>query len=152
MVKTQLSKELLEERISKLDAEIKQKETERTMLRDELYNYDVANMVKKIIGKYVILPGFYSTEEADDIKSEYRVFKVDKLGSWCGGNCGYFKVSHFVYVDHWGKCVRFLEAEDLKHYKIADVAACKILTDAQAKKEYEKINKFIQKEFDKIRK
>lgn len=148
-----LTKEQLEERISKLDAEIEQKETERRMLHDELYNYDVADKVKKIIGKYVMLPGFYSTEEkADDIKSDYRVFKVDKLDGWLGGNCGYFKVSQFVYVDHCDRCVRFLEAEDLKHYKIADIAACKILTDAQAKKEYEKINKFIQKEFDKIRK
>lgn len=152
-----LTEEQLEKRIDELDTEIKQKEAERMTLRDELYHYGAAKIVDKVIGKYVKLPGYYSTEDFDDdMKSEYRIFRINKLIRWCGGGSGYFKISNFVYVstgfEHSDKCVRFLDSDDLKNYKISDVSACKILTDAQAKKEYEKINKFIQKEFDKIRK
>ena len=124
-------------------------------IRSKLYTakYDV--WLKPYIGHWVKLNGMSSMDETEKPARAYRIFHIDGAKDYVGGNSVYFKISNlvlFVSDKESGEYdVRFGDyAAD--SYRVNDFTCLKILTDAQAVKEIEKIQSFVSKQFDKATK
>lgn len=133
----------------------KKEEIERQLneVRTKLYEQGVSEKVNPYVNKWVKIPGTMSTDEYVDIKKQYRIFHIDGIDQWIGGDCIYFKISDLVTVTHRKEdneeCIKF-GGYSLDSYRVENIANLTILTEKQVCKELDKINKIVNKRTEKI--
>lgn len=133
----------------------KKEEIERQLneVRTKLYEQGVSEKVNPYVNKWVKIPGTMSTDEYVDIKKQYRIFHIDGIDQWIGGDCIYFKISDLITVTHRKEdneeCIKF-GGYSLDSYRVENIANLTILTEKQVCKELDKINKIVNKRTEKI--
>ena len=147
----------LQARFEKLTARKTEIERQLNEVRTKLYEQGVSEKVNPYIHKWVKIPGTMSTDEYENEKEcpQYRIFYVEGLKSWMGGDCVYLKISNLITFTQSKPdkeiAVKFGSVYDrLNEYRIDDINHLKVLTKEQAEKELTKISTLMFKNFAKI--
>lgn len=137
------------------DLTAKKDEIEKKLndVRSKLYDAHATEKVNPYINKWVKIPGTMSTDEYCDIKKQYRIFHIDGIDQWIGGDCVYFKISDLVTVirrkEDNEECIKF-GGYQLDSYRIDNIANLTVLSERQVCKELDKINRIVNKRTEKI--
>ena len=145
----------LQARFEKLTARKTEIERQLNEVRTKLYEQGVSEKVNPYIHKWVKIPGTMSTDEYENEKErpQYRIFYVEGLKSWMGGDCVYLKISNLITFTQSKPdkeiTVKF-GGYNLNEYRIDDINHLKILTKEQADRELLKISTLMFRNFAKV--
>lgn len=121
----------------------------------KLYEKGVSEKMNPYIHKWVKIPGTMSTDEYENEKErpQYRIFYIEGVDSWMGGDCVYLKISNLVTFTQSKPdkeiTVKF-GGYNLNEYRIDDINRLKVLTKEQAERELTKISTLMFKNFAKV--
>lgn len=143
----------LQKQFEDLTAKKEEIEKKLNVVRSKLYDVHAAKTVNPYVNKWVKIPGTMSTDEYGDIKKQYRIFYIDGIDQWIGGDCVYFKISDLVTVtqrkEDNEESIKF-GGYSLGSYRVENIANLTILSEKQVCKELDKINKIVGKRTEKI--
>lgn len=153
-----LSIEELDAKLLECDAQIAELYNQRRHINNFLYDKGKYEEVKHLIGKYIIMPGYYAWDSEIPLEADYILCKVEELKQPVSCNAAYFKLSHFIHVKHAEATyddeklnIAFLKDDELDNYEIHDINKCIVLTDEEYNQKLEKIKEEFSKEFEKLK-
>ena len=151
----EMSLEELDAKLLECDANISDLYKVRRNIVNIQYEKSWFKKVEPLIGKYIIIPGYYALDGMVSLDEDYIICKVENLKQPVSSNSAYFKISHYIHVKHTAAsyddeklCVTFLTDDELESYEIHDVDKCTVLTDEEYKQKIKAIKTELDKEFE----
>lgn len=129
-------------RLKEIDEEIKKLKAERDSIRDSIKLDYINGQLARVMGKWVMIPGFNQLEEDHGFKC-FRLARVSEVVDWLGENSYVLKMSSLVYIGHSDKAdrfnyisqsVMFPTMEDRCEHKIGDLSLVKVISTKKATK------------------
>ena len=152
-----LSIEELDAKLLECDAQIAELYNQRRHINNFLYDKGKYEEVKHLIGKYIIMPGYYAWDGNVPLEADYILCKVEDLKQPVSCSAAYFKLSHFIHVKHDAASydneklsIVFLKDDNLDNYEIHEIDKCTVLTEEEYKQKIENIKSELNKEFEKL--
>lgn len=145
----------LQVQFNKLKAMKEEVERQLNDVRTKMYEKGVSEKMNPYIHKWVKIPGTMSTDEYENEQErpQYRIFYIDGLNSWMGGDCVYLKISNLVTFTQSKPdkemTVKF-GGDNLNEYRIDDINHLAVLTKEQVDNELLKVYDLTKKNFAKI--
>ncbi|MBO7079754.1 MAG: hypothetical protein J6W64_08110 [Bacilli bacterium] len=153
-----LSIEELDAKLLECDANISDLYKERRNILNIQYEKGCFKNVEHLIGKYIIMPGYYSWDSEISLEDDYILCKVEELKQPVSSSEAYFKLSNFIHVKHIVASyevekfsIAFLKDDELDNYEIHDIDKCTVLTDEEYNQKLEKIKEEFNEEFEKLK-
>lgn len=153
----EMSLEELDAKLLECDANISDLYKQRRNIVNVQYEKGCFKKVEHLIGKYIIMPGYYAWDDEIPLEADYILCKVEELKQPVSSNSAYFKTSHFIHVKHIVASyeveklsVAFLKDDDLDSYEIQDIDKCTVLSEEEYKQKIETIKSELNKEFEKL--
>lgn len=150
-----LSIEELDAKLLECDANISDLYKERRNILNVQYEKGCFKNVKHLIGKYIIMPGYYSWDGEIPLEADFILCKVEELKQPVSSNAAYFKLSDFIHVKHIAASydceklsIAFLKDDELDNYEIHDIDKCTVLSEEEYNQKLEKIKEEFDKEFE----
>lgn len=150
-----LSIEELDAKLLECDANISDLYKERRNILNVQYEKGCFKNVEHLIGKYIIMPGYYSWDGEIPLEADFILCKVEELKQPVSSNAAYFKLNDFIHVKHIAASydceklsIAFLKDDELANYEIHDIDKCTVLTDEEYNQKLEKIKEEFDKEFE----
>lgn len=152
-----MSLEELDAKLLECDANISDLYKERRNIVNIQYEKGYFKKVEHLIGKYIIMPGYYAWDDEVPLEADYILCKVEKLKQPVSSNSAYFIISHYIHVKHAEAsyddekiCVTFLTDDELNGYEIHNIDKCTVLTEEEYKQKIATIKTELNKEFEKL--
>ena len=129
-------------RLKEIDEEIEKLKAERNSIRDSIKLDYINGQLARVMGKWVMIPGFNQLEEDHGFKC-FRLARVSEVVDWLGENSYVLKMSSLVYIGHSDKddrfnyisqSVMFPTMEDRCEHKIGDLSLVKVISAKKANK------------------
>ena len=150
-----MSLEELDAKLLECDANISDLYKVRRNIVNIQYEKGWCKKVEHLIGKYVIIPGYYAWDGMVSLDEDYIICKIENLKQPVSSNSAYFKISHYIHVKHTAAsyddeklCVTFIRDDDLESYEIQDVDKCTVLSEEEYKQKIKAIKIELDKEFE----
>lgn len=152
-----LSIEELNAKLLECEAQIAELYNQKRHINNFLYDKGKYEEVKHLIGKYIIMPGYYAWDSEMPLEADYILCKVEELKQPVSCNAAYFKLSHFIHVESIGASykveklsINFLKDDELDSYEIQDIDRCTVLTEEEYNQKIAAIKIELNKEFEKL--
>lgn len=153
-----MSLEELDAKLLECDANISDLYKVRRNIVNVQYEKGWFKKVEHLIGKYIIMPGYYSWDNEIPLESDYILCKVEELKQPVSSSEAYFKLSDFIHVKHIVTSydseklsIAFLKDDELDSYEIHDIDKCTVLSEEEYNQKLEKIKEEFDKEFEKLK-
>lgn len=153
-----MSLEELDAKLLECDANISDLYKERRNIVNMQYEKGYFKNVEHLIGKYIIMPGYYAWDGNVPLEADYILCKVEKLKRPVSSNSAYFIISHYIHIKHNAAsyddeklCVTFLADDELEGYEIHDIDKCTVLSEEEYNQKLETIKAELDKEFEKLK-
>lgn len=153
-----LSIEELDAKLLECDANISDLYKERRNILNIQYEKGCFKNVEHLIGKYIIMPGYYSWDSENPLEADYILCKVEGIKQPVSSSAAYFKLSHFIHVKHIVASyeiekltIAFLKDDELDNYEIHDIDKCTVLSEEEYNQKLEKIKEEFDNEFEKLK-
>lgn len=151
----EMSLEELDAKLLECDANISDLYKVRRNIVNMQYEKGWHKKVEHLIGKYVIIPGYYALDGMVPLDADYIICKIENLKQPVSSNSAYFKISHYIHVKHTAAsyddeklCVTFLADDELEGYEIHDIDKCTVLSEEEYKQKIKAIKTELDKEFE----
>lgn len=154
-------KEAIKKKIAELDAKIKELDRERFYLQIQLISGDRDKLVAKLVGQWVMIPGFNEFDESRTPVVSYRLCRIKRGLEGLPNNWSYkFEMESMAYIDKVCKegngGIYFPKPANSKSIEVNDIRRIKVLSAKDVKKRLElarsNTNLHVQTILDRIRK
>ena len=127
-------------RLKEIETAIDKLYDEQHQIRDRLMLDDVNGKLARIMGKWVVIPGWEPCSEADG-DHYFRLGKVVGVKKWDGGDRYTLQFSRLVYMGHAPKdchydntvqSIQFTSKKDMDNHCVGDIKRAKVITARKA--------------------
>jgi len=127
-------------RLEEIETTIDKLYDEQNKIRDRVMLADINGKLRRIMDKWVVIPGWDPCDEIDG-DNYFRLGKVVGAKKWDGNNRYFLQFSRLVYMGHAKKgddyndtvqTIRFTSKKDMDNHCVGDIMRAKVITARKA--------------------